>query len=112
MADWSSEEREAVFPLLAELITIDLEDKRLEVGTELPAEIWAGHVTFKTERGWTITVFNDCGGWDYIDDAISPDGESLCERLGIDYLGGLTDFYQPTTQELNHIWRWNDTETV
>lgn len=60
--------------LFATLTAIDrmLLDVRVE---GLPwRETYAGDVTFKTDNGWTIVVFNDCDSWDYIDHAIDPAG--------------------------------------
>lgn len=37
----------------------------------------AGNVDFTLEDGWRITVFNDCGEWDYIDTVTSPAGWSI-----------------------------------
>jgi hypothetical protein len=35
------------------------------------------HVSFHTDNGWKLLVFNDCGCWDYIDRAEHPDGRIL-----------------------------------
>ena len=105
---WSLEEGEPLFeilyPLIEELRLIDRQSK--------PLEIYSGAddctITYLTPRGWKISVFNDCGGWDYIDDAIDPKGNSIAKKLGVDYLGPFTDFYQPTDDELKTIWTWRD----
>lgn len=34
------------------------------------------NVTFHVE-GWELTIFNDCGDFDYIDTAITPEGNIL-----------------------------------
>lgn len=38
------------------------------------ADAYCGHVDLQLGTGWTITVFNDCGDWDYVDAARAPDG--------------------------------------
>ena len=30
--------------------------------------------TFTDSEGWKVTIFYDCGEWDYIDNVESPDG--------------------------------------
>lgn len=47
------------------------------VGDRTPAEVYAGNVWYRTPDGWTLVVFNDCNSWDYLDSAISPEGEHL-----------------------------------
>ncbi len=42
-----------------------------------PREIFAGDVRYRASNGWTLTVFNDCNEWDYLDSVTLPDGRSL-----------------------------------
>lgn len=43
--------------------------------------VFAGDFTMKTSDGWTITIFNDCDSFDYVDSATSPDGRTFdCNR--------------------------------
>jgi len=37
-------------------------------------ETFAGDVSYHLSNGWIITVFNDCGDWDYIDNIQTCDG--------------------------------------
>jgi hypothetical protein len=37
----------------------------------------AVHVNFQTSNGWTLTIFNDAGCFDYIDSAEDPSGNEL-----------------------------------
>ena len=47
-----------------------------------PMEVWAGNVTYETNTGWKIVVFNDCNSFDYIDSMTSPGGHTWrCEDL-------------------------------
>lgn len=34
-------------------------------------------VTFGISEGWKVVVFYDCGGFDYLDSFISPDGKVI-----------------------------------
>ena len=38
-------------------------------------EVYAGNVEYALSNGWGVTVFNDCGEWDYIDSIKAPGGE-------------------------------------
>ena len=39
-----------------------------------PRDVFAGNVTYTTDDGWTIVVFNDCDSWDYVEAMRAPDG--------------------------------------
>lgn len=54
-------------------------------------EVFAGNVTF-TVAGWTVAIFNDCGGWDYIDEITAPDGR----RFDYDEMPDVVRFWQPS----------------
>jgi hypothetical protein len=56
-------------------------------------DTFAGNVTW-TFRGWTITVFNDCNSWDYIDHVIAPDGR----RWNYDDMAELVRFWNPSSE--------------
>jgi hypothetical protein len=77
---------------------------------EAPGEgsnrLWA------TTSGWTIGVFDDCGEWDYIDDMVTPDGQSLCQRFGWTYFEEEGTVYQPTEDDLKRIWKWDREQTT
>lgn len=90
---------------LTELDTIHREQVPLTADA-LPEEVWAGNVTYHTPRGWTIVVFNDCMSWDYIDDAITPDGVSLTRAFEASYVDGAMNgtVYCPTDDELERVW--------
>src|SRR5574341_1837785 len=76
---------------LKELQTIHAEQVPLRwAGTESPAELYTGNITYVTARGWKIVVFLDCPSWDYLDDAITPDGISVRDEMGAaEYLDGV-----------------------
>jgi hypothetical protein len=38
-------------------------------------DTYAGYVDFKLSNGWTLIVFNDCGGWDYVERIVGPWGD-------------------------------------
>lgn len=42
-----------------------------------PKEVWAGDVVYRCSNGWQLTVFNDCGTWDYVSHFITPSGETI-----------------------------------
>jgi hypothetical protein len=70
------------------------------IGVEHPAslvgegwdDVFAGEVTW-TLCGWTVVVFNDCGGWDYIDHIVAPDGR----RWDYDAMADLVKFWRPSS---------------
>jgi hypothetical protein len=35
-----------------------------------------GNVPYTTSHGWELVVFNDAGGWDYLDRITAPDGRT------------------------------------
>lgn len=39
------------------------------------SETFGGNVVFQV-GGWTFTIFNDCGSWDYVDSFTAPDGRA------------------------------------
>lgn len=91
--------------LLNELDTIHREQVPL-IAKELPGDVYAGNVTYTTPRGWTIQVFNDCDSWDYIEEAITPEGLSMSQALEIDYIDGgfCGTVYSPTPEEMERVW--------
>lgn len=55
------------------LFAIERGDIRIKA--EVPAnDIYAGNVTYRTQDGWILTIFNDCGEFDYVDRVEAPDG--------------------------------------
>ena len=61
------------------------EDEILEVmktidedadGLRMTGSTWNdwGEIEFVTPSGWRVSVFNDCGSWDYIDSIHNPEG--------------------------------------
>lgn len=53
-----------------------------------------GNVSYITDNGWLITVFFDCGEWDYIDSITSPEGETIMWED----LSSELRYYQPPKQ--------------
>jgi hypothetical protein len=64
-----------------------------------------------TTTGWIINIFDDCGEWDYIDDMITPDGQSLCQAFEWDYFEQEGTVYAPTEDDLIRIWKWDGRKT-
>ncbi len=56
---------------------IDAGRVKLSWDGESPQEYWCGDFAYKADTGHIITVFLDCGGWDYIDNIVFPGGEVL-----------------------------------
>jgi hypothetical protein len=55
----------------------DIEEGRITLTTwKDPRDEW-GDTEYSASNGWTITVFNDCGEWDYIDSVKTNDGRSI-----------------------------------
>jgi hypothetical protein len=44
---------------------------------EDPQMIYTGLVRYLASNGWSITVFNDCNEWDYVDTIDTTDGRTL-----------------------------------
>lgn len=63
----------AVHSLLAGILTGFVKVTPIED----PAEVYAGDVTYKCSNGWQLIIFNDCGGWDYVDHLVTPEGEKI-----------------------------------
>lgn len=42
-----------------------------------PQAHYCGDVHYLADNGWTITVFNDCNQWDYIDRIVANDGRTI-----------------------------------
>lgn len=42
-----------------------------------PEGHYFGDYDFKDSRGWTVTIFYDCGDWDYVDSVTAPDGRKI-----------------------------------
>lgn len=47
---------------------------RYKDGTKSFAGVFAGIVTWVSERGWELNVFADCPDWDYVDSVRDPSG--------------------------------------
>jgi hypothetical protein len=94
--------------MLIELGTIHMEQEPLEIIGETPAQVYAGDVTYRTKRGWTFVIFNDCNSWDYIEDVIAPDGRQFSKEWPGDpgYVEGVFGgtVYVPSPEELVKVW--------
>lgn len=44
---------------------------------EDPATVFAGDITYRTDDGWTLVVFDDCNSFDFIYHVVTPEGERL-----------------------------------
>jgi hypothetical protein len=49
------------------------EVKRANIPEEIPGQF--GNEEFTTQDGWKITIFYDCGEFDYIDKIVTPEGQ-------------------------------------
>lgn len=60
----------------AEVLSIlaDIDAGRVTVQPAADPSDWRSFVVCRASNGWTFTVFNDCGGWDYIEEIESPTG--------------------------------------
>mgnify|MGYP003395020210 CR=1 FL=1 len=55
-----------------------LEEGRITAKAQVkPQDVFAGDVVYDLSNGWKMTVFNDCGDWDYVDSFELPNGEHL-----------------------------------
>lgn len=63
-------------------VTLDPEDVQAARG------VYNLCTSFRLSNGWLLTAFVDCGEWDYLDSAVSPDGRSLT----YDEMPGLEDY--------------------
>lgn len=61
--------------------------------------------TWETENGWRITVFDDAGNWDYIDNIVAPDGRVLNWDYFHSWMTELTD-WSPSVTSIRTIWKW------
>jgi len=63
--------------LPAEVLAIlaDIDAGRVTVQPDADPSDWRSFVICRASNGWTFMVFNDCGGWDYIEEIESPTGE-------------------------------------
>ncbi len=58
-----------------------------------PQDIYAGNVNYTASNGWTVTIFNDCNVWDYIERLRTADGRD-CEAGQIDGHMPAVDAYE------------------
>lgn len=58
------------------LARIDSGALKLELDPRPRNEWWNAYPTFKAE-GWTFVVFDDSGGWDYLESVTDPSGEEV-----------------------------------
>lgn len=64
--------------LLEVLEAIDAGTESVIFNGDDAVDRWCDDVPYRTEpSGWQIVVFFDCGDWDYVDRAITPDGYVL-----------------------------------
>lgn len=69
----------------------NIEQKRVWVKPTMhPDEVYAGDVEYTTSNHWRIIIFNDCGGFDYVDRVIAPDG-SVLKAYGRPHVHGLAE---------------------
>mgnify|MGYP001396175684 CR=1 FL=1 len=40
-----------------------------------PQLIYAGQVRYQASNGWVVSIFNDCGSWDYVEEIVVKDDE-------------------------------------
>lgn len=74
---WWPGETPAVSPrrVVAHLLTAVLDGRLTLVPVEEPWDgVGAGNVTFHVSDGTLLTIFNDCGDYDYVDRLVRPDG--------------------------------------
>lgn len=62
---------------LAILEAVDSGDDEIVDGDDWE-DVYAGNVAWRTKRGHTVVVFNDCNSWDYVDTVRHADGRE-CE---------------------------------
>lgn len=60
--------------ILQMLNQIESGELTVEVVGHLPYYVYSGGVQYKCSNGWTLWVFDDCGDWDYLESAMSPEG--------------------------------------
>lgn len=64
----------------AEILTVlhAIESGTITLTPEMdPQMVCAGDVTYYASNGWKLTVFNDCGEWDYLDSVETSDGRQM-----------------------------------
>lgn len=61
--------------VLAVLDAVDRgEVTTLEADRAACADGYCGDFWFTLSNGWRVSVFNDCGEWDYVSTVVAPDG--------------------------------------
>lgn len=59
-----------------------------------PQEVYAGHIDYVAHgdgyEGWQLSVFNDCGRWDYASSLDLPDGEAFFDEEQIEEMLQMT----------------------
>ncbi|HET9012233.1 MAG TPA: hypothetical protein VFN38_10500, partial [Gemmatimonadaceae bacterium] len=60
---------------------------------------------YRTSKGWHLTVFVDCGGWDYID-RFTPPGSSRVYDVGANGLFTAVLHWRPMHNERYRVWDW------
>lgn len=63
-----SEKHRAVADRLISLINVPI---------PVSSESDDGLIEFEISDGWKVVVFYDCGGFDYVDSFVSPEGETI-----------------------------------
>lgn len=62
----------------------------------IPQEVYAGDVPYTASNGWNVTVFNDCGDWDYFD-SIQKGGQSLSYEYLVHFMPKIAH-YRPSDE--------------
>lgn len=60
-----------------------------------PQDVYAANVDYTASNGWTLTIFNDCNEWDYIDHLRTADGRE-CDFEEIFAHMRAADAYRPS----------------
>ena len=82
----------------------EIEDGKLTLAyTKDPFEVYAGNVIYNISNGWQITIFNDSGYWDYIDNIKTDDGR----EINFDELDNIQSLrnYQPSEKTCLNIYK-------
>jgi hypothetical protein len=76
---------------------------QLDPDQDLRAVSYNGNVAYVLSNGWRVRVFNDCGGWDYIDSVIAPD----LTTWTYEELERFEHVWSPTGDEVERVWSWS-----
>lgn len=74
------------------LLAIELAEIKL-TPTSDPKQTYNGIVRYQASNGWHMSVFVDCDFWDYVDEIITDEGETV--DFDALYEMGLIDYEPP-----------------